>query len=133
MNNEILAKARAAKSPEELKSIMSSNGIEDFSDAAAQKYFDYLNMSSGEISDEELDVSAGGCKVNGHTVVTCNRKYHCGRWASGKNGYYLLRNDHCDIRNMWSFMSSGNGPGTDKCGACLHLGFSGGIGYCEID
>ena len=133
MNNEILAKARAAKSPEELKSIMSSNGIEDFSDAAAQKYFDYLNMGSGEISDEELDVSAGGCKVNGHTVVTCNRKCHCGRWQSGKQGNAVCRGDNIDLRSIWCFMAVGNDLGTDKCGTCINLGFSAGTGYCEID
>ena len=69
MNNEILAKARAAKTPEELLQLARENNIADFTEENAKAYFEAMHRS-GELADEELDVSAGGCKNGGKTVVT---------------------------------------------------------------
>lgn len=132
MSEELLAKVKAAGSPEELLKVFRENGVEDFSEENAKMYFEFIHKS-GEVSDSEIENAIGGCKVNGHTVVTCDHKCHCGKWSSGKDGYYILRGDHYDIRNIWCFMASGLGEGTNKCGACFHLGFSGGTGYCEVD
>lgn len=60
MNNEILAKAKAAKSPEELLKLARENDISDFTEENAKAYFEAIHKS-GELVDEEIDVSAGGC------------------------------------------------------------------------
>ena len=55
---EMIAKAKAAKSAEELIEIANANNIE-LTDKEANTYFDQLN-TNGAVSDDELDVIAGG-------------------------------------------------------------------------
>lgn len=70
MNKELLAKAKSAKSLEELIAIAKENGME-LTEESAQAYFELLNQQTGEIADEELDnVSGGGCYNGGRLVVT---------------------------------------------------------------
>ena len=128
MNEEILAKARAAKSPEELLNVMRGIGEEDFSEEAAKMYFNFLHKS-GELSDDELESAAGGCKVSGHTTVTCNHECHCGQYSP------FYRADHKSLRDTWETFTHVENPHyVNKCGYCGHLGFTnGGTGYCEID
>ena len=70
MNEEILEKARQAKSAEELIALAKENG-EELSEEEAAAYLAQLNKS-GELSDEELDsVAGGGChKKDGRLVVS---------------------------------------------------------------
>ena len=56
--NEMLEKAKAAKSAEELLELAKAEGIELTAEQAA-KAFAELNKS-GELSDEELENAAGG-------------------------------------------------------------------------
>ena len=56
---ELIAKAKAAKSAEELLELAGANGIE-LTEGEAETYFAQLN-ANGAVSDEELDVVAGGC------------------------------------------------------------------------
>ena len=57
---EQLAKAKSAKSAEELLSLAKENGIE-ITEEEAGKYYAELHRE-GELSDDELDnVSGGGC------------------------------------------------------------------------
>ena len=67
MNNELIAKAKHAKSPEELLALAKENGVE-LTEESAQAYFNQLNPKMGELADDELDnVAGGGCqKNNGH-------------------------------------------------------------------
>ena len=61
MNNELIAKAKQAKTPEELMTLAKENGIE-LTEESAQAYFNKLNPKTGELADEELDnVAGGGC------------------------------------------------------------------------
>ena len=61
MNEEMIAKAREAKSVEELMALAKENGIE-LNEEDAKMYFEQLNAKKGELSDDELDdVSGGGC------------------------------------------------------------------------
>ena len=60
MNKELLAKAKEAKTPEELLSLAKENGVE-LTDESAQAYFDLIHPKTGEISDNELDNVSGGC------------------------------------------------------------------------
>jgi len=56
---EMIEKAKAAKSAEELLDLAQANGVEMTADEAAT-YFAQLNPKSGELSDDELDAVAGG-------------------------------------------------------------------------
>lgn len=93
MNEEILEKARQAKSAEELIALAKENG-EELSEEEAAAYFAQLNKS-GELSDEELDsVAGGGChKKDGRLVVSyfhsCDQFVckSCGR--SGKHTHHV--------------------------------------------
>ena len=58
-NPELIAKAKKAKSAEELLALAKENGI-DLTEDEARTYFEQLN-TKGELSDDELDMVAGGC------------------------------------------------------------------------
>ncbi len=58
--NNLIAKAKAAASPQELLSFAKENGL-CLSDEQADAYFKWLK-ECGEVSDDELDnVTGGGC------------------------------------------------------------------------
>ena len=57
---EMIEKAKAAKSAEELLELAKAGGIEMTADEAAT-YFAQLNPKSGELDDDALDGVAGGC------------------------------------------------------------------------
>ncbi len=70
MNKELLAKAKEAKTPEELMTIAKENGTE-INEESAKAYFDLLQPKNGELSDEELDNVSGGCnKSDGREIVS---------------------------------------------------------------
>ena len=76
LSNELLAKARAAKSPEELLALAKENGIE-LTEEEAKAYFDRLHPQTGELSDSELDnVSGGGC-LSDDPYDTCMADGYC--------------------------------------------------------
>ena len=56
---EMIEKAKAAKSAEELLALAKENGVEMTVDEAAT-YFAQLNPKNGELDDDELDAVAGG-------------------------------------------------------------------------
>ncbi len=56
--NEMLVKAKKAKTPEELLAIANENGVE-LDEEGAKAYFEQLHQSTGELSDDELDEVAG--------------------------------------------------------------------------
>lgn len=60
LNEELMEKARGAKSAEELLAIAKENNIE-IAEEQANAYFEHMNKT-GELSDDELDsVAGGGC------------------------------------------------------------------------
>lgn len=60
-NEELLEKAKQAKSAEEILVLAKENGMEVTREQAAA-YYAQLNPVSGELSDDELDnVAGGGC------------------------------------------------------------------------
>ncbi len=67
MNNfspELIAKAKQAKSPEELIALAEESGTE-LTEESAKAYFDQIHKT-GELADDELDnVVAGGCGSEG--------------------------------------------------------------------
>ena len=61
MNQELIIKAKAAKSVEELLELAKASNVE-LNEEQAKDYFAKLNPTKGELSDDELDdVSGGGC------------------------------------------------------------------------
>lgn len=89
MNQELLKKARAAKSPEELLKLAHENGREEFGEESAKAYFDVL-QKTGEITEEELEnASGGGCNMFGAfdrmmtTILNSCRYYRC-HWCNTK-------------------------------------------------
>ena len=138
MNEEMITKAKEAKTVEELMALAKENGIE-LNEEDAKLCFEQLNAKKGELSDDELsDVSGGGCetKVDGktYTVVTNGCKCFTGQYLSNfKIGYTTVettvRHDNAALRYLW--LPGPNSCNDGKCGSCAHLGFKGGIGYCE--
>ena len=63
---ELIEKAKAAKSAEELLEIAKANDVEMSADEA-KTYFFQLNPKSGELDDDDLEAAAGGgaCEENG--------------------------------------------------------------------
>ena len=89
LNNELIAKAKTAKSPEELMSLAKENGME-MTGENAKEYFEQLHPKTGELSDDELDnVAGGGCYSNdGYLKTTIGYKcqyFEKGEWW-GVNG-----------------------------------------------
>ena len=91
---EMIEKAKAAKSAEELFEIAKANGVEMTADEAAT-YFAQLNPKSGELNDDDLDNVAGGAGgCNGETeppdgtirVTSGQTCEHCG----STEGYVMI-------------------------------------------
>ena len=80
MSEEILTKAKAAGSPEELLRIAHDAGLTDFTEENARVYFNAIN-NRGELADEELDVSAGGCAVRAHGQKMVSSLNSCSHWT----------------------------------------------------
>ncbi len=132
MNEELIAKARSAKSAEELLALAKENGME-LDEDGARAYFEQLNKS-GELSDDELDnVSGGGCqtKVSGekHTVVTSGCRCFTGQYESifYDKTRMEIKPGSCSRSDGWIHFSS---EGT--CGRCMKLGLKDGLGYCMV-
>ncbi len=54
MEKELIFKAKQAKTPEELIAIAKENGME-MTEERAKTYFEQLNPTTGELSDDEMD------------------------------------------------------------------------------
>ena len=86
-SNDLITKAKEAKTPEELLALAKENGTE-LTEAEAKAYFDRLHPQTGELSDDELDNVAGGgcggdtyyeaCMADGY----CLTDYICDRCGS---------------------------------------------------
>ena len=94
--NEIIKKARAAKSAGELIELAKVNGKEMTAEQAAA-IFNSINRS-GEISDDELEYAAGGCAVRAHGQKMVSALNSCGHWkckyCNEYNGTDLKKKDH---------------------------------------
>ena len=95
LNNEILAKAKAAKTPEELIEIARENDVE-MTEEGAKAYFDLLHPKTGEISDDELDNVAGGACYRGDGRMVTTVANLCREWRCKKDGS-RMESDHRPI------------------------------------
>ncbi len=103
MNSELISKAKAAKTPEELLELAKENG-EEMTQESAKAYFDLLHPKTGEIADEELNnVSGGGCyNLDGKLIVTSRHscdKFKCTQCErdhkDGNKDETCLRSAYC--------------------------------------
>ena len=60
LTKELVAKAKEAKTPEELMALAKEAGI-DMTEESAASLFEQLNSKTSELSDSELDNVSGGC------------------------------------------------------------------------
>ncbi len=83
-HEEMILKAKEAKSAEELLALAKENDIE-MTEESANAYFEQLHKS-GELSDSELDnVSGGGCHaVDNRLIVTTHNR--CSFWVCADCG-----------------------------------------------
>ena len=82
---EMIEKAKAVNSAEELLVLAKENNVEMTEDEA-KTYFAQLNPKSGELDDDDLDNVAGGaCKSKTPTVQVINGK--CCRKCGGTLGF----------------------------------------------
>ena len=128
MNQELLEKAKEAKSAEELLSLAKENGVELTKDEA-EEYFAQMHQS-GELSDEELDnVAGGGChKKDGRLIVTVD--YGCDQWACSICG--SKRIFESQVYGRMHHCSNGNSvrhPGA--CSTCKFMSYEGGMWLCN--
>ena len=81
--NEIIAKAKEAKTSEELMDLAKENNI-DLTEEEAKRYYEQLHPTMGELSDDELDnVAGGGCySEDGRLETTCGHK--CKHYVEGR-------------------------------------------------
>jgi len=85
-HEEMILKAKEAKTVEELLALAKENGIE-ITEESAKAYFDHRNQSC-ELADEELtDVSGGAVYFSGRLIVT--RFHVCDHWKCPKCGFGL--------------------------------------------
>ncbi|MCI7594775.1 MAG: hypothetical protein MSS92_00930 [Lachnospiraceae bacterium] len=119
---ELLEKAKAAKTPEEIQAIAKENGIEDFSLESAKAYYEQLHKE-GELSDEELDNVAGGaCYTDDGRMVTtianfCEDGHRCKK--CGRN-----------------FIHEGHAPDCfegPNCKDCKHMSYEKGLWLCNYE
>lgn len=118
MNKELLAKAKNAKTVEELAEIAKENNVE-LPMESAKAYFELLHPQTGEISDEELDnVSGGGCRrKDGYLIVTVGNS--CGFWGCKKCGSFS-RNSFCERCGKLA-----------SCNNCKYCSYEKGLWICR--
>lgn len=91
-NYELVRKALAAKSPEELLKVAKDNKIGDINERNVKAYFDALS-TWGELNDDELEMAVGAASFNsdGNRIVALgnlcsNREPYGGPWRCNKCG-----------------------------------------------
>ena len=136
MNEEILAKARAAKSPEELLKLAHDNGMSEFNEENAKAYFEVMHHS-GELSDDELEQAAGGCKRGGRRIVSLGNICPGNFWQCKK---CLLPSSNC-LCKEWSrhpdsferAVGVTMNATMDSCSTCGWCSYEKGTWYCNND
>lgn len=85
LNEAVLAKARKAKSVEELLTLAKESGVEITAEQA-QDIYAQLNQKSGELADDELDNVAGGGCYSGEGYLVVSGGVKCSLWVCSRCG-----------------------------------------------
>ena len=125
---ELLEKAKRAKSAEELLILAKENGME-MTEEEAKAYYAQLNPVSGEIADDELEnVAGGGChSKDGRLVVTT--RHSCDFWTCICGNTYTTRT--FVGRNMLIVCSRTGCGRVMCCENCQHMSYEGGLWLCN--
>lgn len=116
MTEEMIQKAKNAKSAEELLTLAKENGIEMTPEEANARFVE-LHPRQGELSDDELDNVAGGCNVKG-------RDGKCDKWECKYCGGTNLRWEYAQEEYAYVHHCTGNTRRGDDCKNCCHKGTS---------
>ena len=121
MSKELIAKAKQAKTPEELRSLAKENNIE-LTEESAKAYFEQLNLKTGELADDELDnVAGGGCHKGGRLVVSAMN--YCDEWRckdDGSMSYLNVLFVECNTCHRQAF-----------CYSCSYCTYEKGLWLCN--
>lgn len=121
MDQELLTKAKAAETAEELLTLAKENGIE-MTEEEAQKSFALLHSQSGELADEELDnVAGGGCHNGGRLVVSV--MHYCDEWRCKDDG------SQCDIDGI--LVNCNTCRVAAYCFSCKYCSYEKGLWLCN--
>ena len=94
MNEELIAKAKTAKSAQELIEMAKAENIE-LTDEKAQEYFARLNAAS-EISDDELEAVSGGCGyIDGKQCPNCGSTNT--KVSDDRGSFAIYKCENCQI------------------------------------
>ena len=112
---EMIEKAKAAKTAEELLELAKANGVEMTADEAAT-YFAQLNPKSGELSDDDLDNVAGG--AGGCGDPTNKDLFPEGSKMRRKKGPCVCGTNVWIAKHGWDVMARGEfiSPTCSSCG-----------------
>ena len=125
-HEELILKAKAAKSAEELLALAKENEVE-MTEESAKAYFEQINKK-GELSDDELDnVAGGGCYHDDKLVVTVGtnacehfRCEKCGECKTDKGLGPI--NSHFDLYTTNIHL--------ENCGNCIYCEYIDALWLC---
>ena len=121
LNKELLAKAKNAKTPEELIALAKENGTE-MTEEIAEAYYNLLHPQNGEVSDDELDnVAGGGCHNGGKLVVSV--MHYCDEWRCKDDG------SQCDIDGV--LVNCNTCKVAAYCFSCKYCTYEKGLWLCN--
>ena len=121
LNKELLAKAKNAKTPEELIALANENGME-MTEESAEAYYNLLHTQNGEVSDDELDnVAGGGCHNGGKLVVSV--MHYCDEWRCKDDG------SQCDIDGI--LVNCNTCRVAAYCFSCKYCSYEKGLWLCN--
>ena len=133
LKEEMIAKAKEAKSVEELIALAKENGVE-LTEEDAKMYFEQLNAKKGELSDDELsNVSGGGCHTSDGRLVTTVAN-SCKHWRYKRCWWTsLTRFDDCPAHGKsdatWRCISYG--MVSHICDTCMHCTYEDALWLCN--
>ena len=121
LNKELLTKAKAAKTAEEIMALAKENGME-LTEESAKAYLDLLHPKTGELADEELDnVAGGGCHNGGRLVVSV--MHYCDEWRCKDDG------SQCDIDGV--LVNCNTCKVAAYCFSCKYCTYEKGLWLCN--
>lgn len=121
MDKELILKAKAAKTPEELLDLAKENNAE-MTPESAKAYFELLHPKKGEVDDEELDnVSGGGCYGLNHKLIVTSL-HSCDKFVCAQCG-----RDHKNGNKDENCRRSA------YCPNCYYGDSVGAILYCDLN
>lgn len=120
LSEELIAKAKGTKTPEELAALAKESSI-DLTEEKAKAYFEQLHPKTGELSDDELDNVAGGCHNGGRLVVSAMN--YCDEWRckdDGSMSYLNVLFVECNTCHRQAF-----------CYSCSYCTYEKGLWLCN--